>query len=148
MPFQDPADEAREDPRFTLNAFMRYLSANASGREEITLQQKHPSEYQADCYDAAADVLRRFVIEEDDAIFDEGIASIRAGSAEEKGPHNIRSNAEVVEAFRDRRPRLDFGGLAPSPARGRACSSAASSWSSAPKSTWKASSTARRARTP
>lgn len=118
MSFQEPAPEDRDGPRFTLNAFMRYLSANASGREAITLQQKHPSEYQAEYYDAAADVLRRFVIEQDDAIFDEGIAAIRAGSTEDKGPHNILSNVEVVEAFRDRRPKLDFDGLAPSPLPG------------------------------
>lgn len=118
MTSQEPTDEKHDGPRFTLNAFMRYLSANATGRAAITLQQKHPSEYQAVYYDAAADVLRRFIAEGDDAIFDEGIAAIRADASEEKGPHNIRSNVEVIEAFRDRRPKLNFGGLRPSPSPG------------------------------
>ncbi|AMV38424.1 hypothetical protein [Planctomyces sp. SH-PL62] len=120
MPFEEPPEDGINEPKFTINAFMRYLSANASGREAITLQQKYPSAYQAVYYDAASDVLRRYIDSGmgDDAILDEGIAAIRAASTEDKGPHNIRANVEVVEAFRDRRPKLSFGGLSPSTSPG------------------------------
>ncbi|WP_165247667.1 hypothetical protein [Paludisphaera soli] len=120
MASQDLPDEGLEEPWFSLNAFMRYLSANASGRQAITLQQKYPSRYQEVYYDAAADVLRRFIADGmgDSSILESGMAAIAETASESDVPHHIRVNVEVIEAFRDRRPRLQFGGLAPSSAAG------------------------------
>lgn len=120
MSSQDRADEGLGGPRFTLNAFMRYLSAGATGRHSIVQQQKHPSRYQEVYYDAAADVLRRFIADGmgDATILEAGMAAIAESAADEDVPHNVRANVEVVQAFRDRRPRLHFGGLAPSPTSG------------------------------
>lgn len=120
MPSQDPSNEGCDEPQFTLNALMRYLSATASGRDAITRQQKFPSDYQAVYYDAAADVLRRFIVGgmRDETILEDGIAAIAATTTEEKDLHNIRANIEVLEAFRGRRCKLDFGGLSPLPSPG------------------------------
>ncbi|WP_165253344.1 hypothetical protein [Paludisphaera soli] len=120
MASQDLPDGGPDGPRFTLNAFMRYLSANASGRRSITLRQKYPSRHQEVYYDAAADVLRRFIADGmgDSSILEGGMAAIAESAPEVVVPHHIRANVEVVEAFRDPRPKLHFGGLAPSSAAG------------------------------
>jgi hypothetical protein len=105
----------REEPRLSFNALMRYLHAGAAQRAKIVHDQKHPNEIQALYYEAASDVLRRFISggEQDDPFLIAETSRLAKSASSGPDASKAQANLEVVEAFQVGCSKLDFHGLTP-----------------------------------
>jgi hypothetical protein len=111
------------DPRFSLNALMKYTSASAVGRRRLIHEQKYPATFRVIWYEVASKAIKQFIA---GGMTDESIIASEIGRLNSAVPTNEQEeqrydgNVEAMQSFLDSYDAIEFHGLMPALADPRA----------------------------
>jgi hypothetical protein len=104
------------DPRFSLNALMKYTGASAVNRRRLIHEQKYPAVFKVIWYEVAGTAIKRFVA---GGMADESIITSEIGRLSSLVPSNEQEeqkydgNIEAMQSFLNSYDGIDLHGLAP-----------------------------------
>lgn len=109
--------KVRQDPRFAMNALMRYMIAPAARRYKLIRDQKYPPVFQSIWYEAACNAISRFIASgmQDETMLS-GEMSRLAGlvPANDQEAQKNEGNIEAIESFLNSYDQIQLNDLEPS----------------------------------
>lgn len=107
----------RTDPRFAINALMRYMNATPSQRSRIIHDQKYPPTYRVTWYEMACDAITAFIAGnmQDESILINEMNRLRSLSpSNDNEAQRNDGNVEAIGSFLNSYDQIQIGDLSPS----------------------------------
>lgn len=117
MSIPNQSQKVRQDPRFAINALMKYSVANSLHRRNIIHEQKYPPTFKATWYDRAHQAITKFIVDgmQDESPLKTELSSLLAATpSNDNEALKISLNIEAIESFLDSYDQIPLGNLTPS----------------------------------